>query len=116
MNRFDPEANASRFVRMLYNETDPAMRARLRQLLVDEVDRFAPRSLQLKMVNRHIAEALTHIDNQTRKILELHTGGNDANQLYSMLANSIAVLEVFKVFHASLSDSLDRNELRSDER
>ena len=35
MGRFDPEANVSRFARMLYNETDPAKRARLRQLLVD---------------------------------------------------------------------------------
>ena len=111
MRQFDPEANVSRFVRMLYNETDSAMRDRLRQLLVDEVDRFASRSLQLKMVDRHIAEASTRIDNQTRKILELHTGGNDANQLYRTLANSIAVLEVFKTFRALLSDSLDRSEL-----
>ena len=42
----------------------------------------------------------------SRKILELHTGGNDANQLYRMLANSLAVLEVFKVFRASLSGEL----------
>ena len=68
MGRFDPEANVSRFARMLYNETDPAKRARLRQLLVDEENRFASRSLQLEIADRHIAEALARIDKQTPKI------------------------------------------------
>ena len=111
MGRFDPEANVSRFARMLYNETDPAKRARLRQLLVDEENRFAWRSLQLEMVDRHIAEACARIDEQTNKILELHTGGNDTDEMYRALANSISILEVFRAFRTSLSDSIDRSEL-----
>jgi len=96
---------------MLYNETDPAKRARLRQLLVDEENRFASRSLQLEIADRHIAEALARIDKQTRKILELHGGGNDANQLYRTLASTISVLETFKAFRAMVSDNLDKGKL-----
>jgi len=108
-DRFDTEANIARFAGMLYNETDPAMRARLQCLLVAEINQLALRR-QLEMVDRHIAEASTRIEKQTRKILELHACGNDANQLYHILANSIAVLEVFKALRASLSDSLDTPE------
>jgi len=111
MGRFDPEAKVSPLARMLYNETDPAKRARLRQLLVDEENRFAWRSLRLEMAERYIAEASARIAEQTNKILELHSGGNDTDEMYRALANSISVLEVFKAFRASLSDSLDRSKL-----
>jgi len=111
MGRFDPEANVSRFARMLYNEIDPAKRARSRQLLVDEENRFAWRLLRLKMVDRHIAEACARINEQTNRILDLHTVGNDTDEMYRALANSISVLEVFRAFRTSLSDSIDRSEL-----
>jgi hypothetical protein len=83
----------------------------LRQLLVDEENRFAWRSLRLEMIDRHIAEASACIDKQTDKILELHAGGDDTDEMYRTLANSISVLEVFKAFRTSLSDSIDRSEL-----
>jgi len=108
-DRFDTEGNIARFAGMLYHETDPAMRTRLQYLLVAEMNRLAFRR-QLEMADRHIAEASTRIDKQTRKILELHAGGNDANQLYHILAKTIAVLEVFKALHASLSGGLDTTE------
>ena len=111
MGRFDPEAKVSRFARMLHNATDPAKRARLRQLLVDEENRFAWRSLRLEMIDRRIAEASARIDEQTNKILELHTSGNDTDEMYRALATSISVLEVFRAFRNSLSDSIDRSEL-----
>jgi hypothetical protein len=109
--RFVTEQNINRFTDQLYNETDPQKQEVLRNLLLEEENRFGFYSGQLEITQRHLFEVNSRINRQKQLITKMETNGHDIGQANQFLFLLVEMRTLFDELHASILDRINRNAL-----
>jgi hypothetical protein len=107
------EVNIKRLAQRLSIETNARTRRSLRQLLIEEEEeeRFGLRSWHLELVDRHISDTTSRIDNQKSLIDKLNAGGLDASVAEAFLETLIVVRGTYEGIRTHLQDGLNRSGL-----
>jgi hypothetical protein len=99
VDRFVHDQNLCRYADLLERETDPAVRARLQDLLIEEEDLFGTRRERLQQARDHVERLRGRMVRQEQLILRLEDGGHDtglARQLYDAWSDTLVVLERYR--------------------
>jgi hypothetical protein len=105
------EVNIKRLAQRLSIETNTRTRRSLRQLLIEEEERFGLRSWHLELVDRHISDTTSRIDNQKSLIDKLNAGGLDVSVAEAFLETLIVVRGTYEGIRTHLQDGLNRSGL-----
>jgi hypothetical protein len=111
MENFVHEQNVLRFSERLKTETDPTARTRVRQLLLDEENKFAATAERLDKTDGHIASCKEHITRQYGLIDRLNGEGRDVGPAQRLLENLLDLHDLFVSYRRLVSESLNRVEL-----
>jgi hypothetical protein len=98
MDRFVHEQNLARFAEMLRVERDPARRAILQDLLIQEEERLGSVLERLDRAEAHIAEGRRRIERQRELVAALTSGGaaGEAEQLLESFIRTQSALEAYR--------------------
>jgi hypothetical protein len=99
----------ARFADRLRFERDPAIRASLQRLLLEEEDRLGHGVERLCKVQHHISEGSRRIAMQNALIAKLTTDRKDVKLAESMLNNLVEIQRIFKQYRQVVLDAVDRN-------
>lgn len=108
LDRFLHDQNVERFVGLLMGETDPQVRARLHDLLIEEEDRFGLRRERLQQLRDHIDRLRVRMLRQEQLISVLTDGDCDAGparQLHANWSETLRLLERYRDNLLGLEDS-----------
>lgn len=111
LERFVVEQNVAKFADCLCNECDPERQDILRELLLQEINRFSVRSYHIELVQRHIDECQRRIEGQTLLIFDMISAGRDTTEANSALGNMRKTLELFQALQTGFIKDLDRGKL-----
>lgn len=106
--RFVCEANIARFIGQLERSTDDETQHVLRQLLIDEEDRFGRYAALLDITDRHIQQATDRIAQQQQRLDRLMADGRNTAQAEQVLQNMRKVGEFLVDIRKSWAASVDR--------
>jgi len=119
MDNFIIERNIERYADRLRTEFDPAVRASVKALLIEEENRFGFRFEQLNKVNGYIADCHHRIDKQRRSIERLRSderggspmlsGGRDLTLALRLLSNLSELLDLFEEYRRRITDALAKD-------
>jgi hypothetical protein len=93
------EQNLNRYADLLQRETDPAVRARLHDLLIEEEDLFGSRRERLQQARDQVERLRARMVRQEQLISNLDDGGHDtalARQLHAAWSDTLVVLERYR--------------------
>jgi len=107
--QFVSDLNVARFVDQLQWQNDPATRAVLQRLLLEEVCKFGFNLDQLSMVDRQISEARERIRAQKNIIERLKIKGHDTTRAESLLGNLVGIQTIFEQHRRVILDSANRD-------
>jgi hypothetical protein len=107
--RFVNDLNVARFLDKLRFEHDPATRASLRRLLLEEEDKLGRSIERLRKVERHVAEGSGRIALQKALIATLRADGKDVTLAETTLRNLIDIQQTFEQYRQLLRNSMDEN-------
>ena len=108
MAQFVSDLNVARFLDKLRVERNPALRASLRRLLLEEEDKLGSKE-RLGRVQHHIAEGRRRITRQKALIERLEAKGHDVKVAEGTLHNLIEIQEIFEQYRRTILDAVDRN-------
>jgi hypothetical protein len=109
MAQFVSDLNVARFLDKLRVERNPALRASLRRLLLEEEDKLGSNLERLGRVQHHIAEGRRRITRQKALIERLEAKGHDVKVAEGTLHNLIEIQEIFEQYRRTILDAVDRN-------
>ena len=109
MAQFVSDLNVARFLDKLRVERNPALRASLRRLLLEEEEKLGSNLERLGRVQRHIAEGRRRITRQKALIERLEAKGHDVKVAEGTLHNLIEIQEIFEQYRRTILDAVDRN-------
>ena len=109
--KFVTEQNINKFTDQLYNETDPQKQEVLRNLLLEEENRFGFYSSQLETTQRHLFEVNSRINRQKQLITKMETNGHDIGQANQLLSLLVEIRTLFDELYVSILNKIDRNAL-----
>src|SRR5579871_1661222 len=92
---FVSDGNIDRFVDLLHQQLDPDKRRTLRQLLIEEENRFGALAERLTVVDRHITNGVALISRQSRLLDKLAEDGRDTYNAERLLFCFLEVQELF---------------------
>jgi len=107
--QFVSDLNVARFLEKLRLEDDPAIRASLQRLLLEEEDKFGRGADRIGNVQRHIAEGSRQIALQKALIARLRINGQDVRRAENTLRNLIEIQRIFERYRQVVLDAIDRN-------
>jgi hypothetical protein len=107
--QFVSDLNVGRFADRLRFEHNPAIRASLQRLLLEEEDKLGYRVERLGNVQRHISEGGRRIAMQKALIAKLMTEGQDVTLAESMLSKLVEIQKMFEQYRQIVLDAIDRN-------
>jgi hypothetical protein len=93
------DLNVKRFVERLRSEDDPDMRASVRKVLVEEVDKFCQKRERLIQLQRHIGENSHRIASQEAFILRPRSNGQDLKLAQIALRNLVEIQTLFEQYY-----------------
>jgi hypothetical protein len=108
MAQFVSDLNVARFLDKLRVERNPALRASLRRLLLEEEDKLGSKE-RLGRVQHHIAEGRRRITRQKALIERLEAKGHDVKVAQGTLHNLIEIQEIFEQYRRTILNAVDRN-------
>ncbi len=106
--QFTSAQNVIMFVDMLRTEGDPTKRNTIKSLLLEEVNKFANRSEQLRHLEHQITVCRGHIIAQHKLIDRLRVNGSDCQAAERLLSTLSDLLHLFRYLRQTLVDQLDR--------
>src|SRR6516164_9193728 len=106
--QFVSDLNMARFADRLRYERDPAIRASLQRLLLEEEDKLGRGVERLCKLQRHISEGSRRIAMQKALIAKL-TDRQDVRLAESMLNNLVEIQRIFEQHRQVVLDAIDRN-------
>jgi hypothetical protein len=107
--QFVSDLNVARFLERLRSEHDPAIRASLQRLLLEEVDKLGRSAERRKSVHRHSAEGRRRIEMQKALIAKLKSDGKDVRLAESALSNLVETQRIFEHYRQVVLDAIDRD-------
>jgi hypothetical protein len=100
MDRFIAQENVRLFRDRLGNELNPAVRARLRDLLIAEEDKFGASQEFLADIDRHISDCNRRISRQQVIVATMardgHNGHAQAQRLLNCLLDSLDLHQLYR--------------------
>jgi hypothetical protein len=105
------EENLTSFTEQLAAEVDPAKRARLLNLLIDEVNKLGFGLEQLDLIDARIASGHRLIARQRALVTRLAQDGHDIQSASKILASLTHAQTLFEVYRQQIVDMLDRPNL-----
>jgi hypothetical protein len=105
------EENLSNFTEQLATERDATKRARLLNLLIDEMNELGFGREQLDIANAQIASGRRLIARQRGLIAHLAQHGRDTQLASSILASLMHSQTLFEAFRRQILDMIDRRVL-----
>jgi len=111
MENFIHEQNVLLFSERLKVENDPTARKQLRELLLDEENKFAATAERLDKAERNIAKCKEHIARQRGLIEKLKTNGHDIAPSQRLLRNLTELHDLFVSFREAVVTALERSAL-----
>ena len=109
--RIVSDLNVARFVDRLQLELDPAKRASLQSLLLEEEDKFGRRAERLSDVQRHLAEGSRRIALQKALIETLKANGQEVRLAERTLSNLVEIQRIFEQYRHVILDAIDQKHL-----
>jgi len=109
--RIVSDLNVARFVDRLQLELDPAKRASLQRLLLEEEDKFGRRAERLSDVQRHLAEGSRRIALQKALIETLKANGQEVRLAERTLSNLVEIQRIFEQYRHVILDAIDQKHL-----
>jgi hypothetical protein len=109
--QFVNDLNVARFLDKLRFEHDPATRASLRRLLLEEEDKLGRSIERLRKVQCHVAEGTRRIALQKALIARLRADGKDVTLTQTTLRNLIDIQQILEQYRQVLRNSIDENRL-----
>ena len=109
--RIVSDLNVARFVDRLQLELDPAKRASLQRLLLEEEDKFGRRAERLSDVQRHLAEGSRRIALQKALIENLKANGQEVRLAERTLSNLVEIQRIFEQYRHVILDAIDQKHL-----
>jgi hypothetical protein len=109
--QFVNDLNVARFLDQLRFEHDPATRASLRRLLLEEEDKLGRSIERLRKVQRYVAEGSRRIALQKALIARLKADGNDVTLAETTFKNLIDIQKILEQYRQVLLNSIDENRL-----
>jgi len=106
--RIVSDLNVARFVDRLQLELDPAKRASLQRLLLEEEDKFGRRAERLSDVQRHLAEGSRRIALQKALIETLKANGQEVRLAERTLSNLVEIQRIFEQYRHVILDAIDQ--------
>ena len=106
MDRFINHKNINDFADKLLSEADPAQRATLTRLLVEEEDRLAHRTQELELATQRLASCRRLIAQQQRLIARLALDGKDTSRANQLLTLMLEVEALFDAYRQKILDAL----------
>jgi hypothetical protein len=103
------EENLTSFTEQLAAEVDPAKRARLLNLLIDEVNKLGLE--QLDLIDARIASGHRLVARQRALVTQLAQDGHDIQSASNILASLAHAQTLFEVYRRQIVDMLDRPNL-----
>ena len=107
--QFVSDLNVGRFADRLRFEHNPAIRASLQRLLLEEEDKLGRGVERLCKLQRHISEGSRRIAMQEALIAKLRTDRQDVRLAESMLSNLVEIQGIFEQYRQVVLDAIDRN-------
>jgi hypothetical protein len=111
LDRFVQDRNIATFIELLHVENDPTRRQTLKNLLINEENKFGSHSEKLDKVERGIAACQGHILGQHKIIDRLTANGSNCSAAERVLANLLDLLDIFRAERQSVLGALGRTEL-----
>ena len=109
--RIVSDLNVARFVDRLQLEPDPAKRASLQRLLLEEEDKFGRRAERLSDVQHHLAEGSRRIALQKALIENLKANGQEVRLAERTLSNLAEIQRIFEQYRLVILDAIDQKHL-----
>ena len=109
--RIVSDLNVARFMDRLQLELDPAKRASLQRLLLEEEDKFGRRAERLSDVQRHLAEGSRRIALQKALIETLKANGQEVRLAERTLSNLVEIQRIFEQYRHVILDAIDQKHL-----
>jgi hypothetical protein len=95
---FVNEQNIKNFAQKLSSETNNRTRRTLSKLLLEEEERLGLRTWHLKLVDQHISDTTSRIDNQKSLIHKSSTDGGEASVAEAFLKTLNVVRQTYEAF------------------
>jgi predicted KAP-like P-loop ATPase len=108
-NTIISDLNMARLVDRLQLERDPATRASLKSLLVEEEDKLGCRIERLSNLQRYIEEGSRRMALQKALIENLVAKGHDLRLAERTFNNLVEIQRIFEQYRGSIFDAIDRN-------
>lgn len=108
MDKFVARENIKHFHDRLKTETDPAIRARLHRLLVEEEDKLGHNSEALHQIERHIDDAKRRVNRQQSMVASIERDGGDTVHALTLLEALSETLLLFENRRQAILTALDR--------
>ena len=103
------DLNVARFVDRLQLEPDPATRASLKRLLIEEEDKLGRRAERLGKLQHYIEEGSRRIALQKALVENLIAKGDDLSLAKRTLTNLVEIQRIFEQYREAIVDAIDRN-------
>jgi hypothetical protein len=107
VDRFVNRQNIDSFADKLMSESDPARHTTIRQLLIEEWDRFGHGPQQLAWINQRLASGQRLIENQKSLIASLSVKGCDTICENTLLTLMIETQALFETRRQTIVDALN---------
>jgi hypothetical protein len=111
MQRFIHQQNLARYIDLLESEGDPATRAQLQELLIEEVDGFGSLNERIDQVDVLIAQSGGRLRRQQALVAHRAGMGADIVQSEKLLGHMTQILQVMAQYRRTLLEGLDRSGL-----
>jgi hypothetical protein len=107
VDRFVNRQNIDNFADKLMSESDPARHTTIKQLLIEEWDRFEHGPQQLAWINQRLASGQRLIANQKSLIASLSVNGCDTICENTLLTLMIETQALFETRRQTIVDALN---------
>lgn len=113
MQKFIHQQSLARYIDLLESEGDPATRAQLQELLIEEVDRFGSLNERRDQVDVLIAQSGGRLRQQQALVAHRAEIAGDIAQSEKVLGHMTQILQLMAQYRRTLLEGLDLSRLKS---